>query len=416
MKPIIEVNNLSKRYSIGRRESYGSLREEIADAFLRPFRRIFSNAGDSASDENTVWALRDVSFNVMEGEIVGIIGKNGAGKSTLLKILSRITEPTKGSVVMRGRVASLLEVGTGFHPELTGRENIFLNGALLGMTSAEIKARFDDIVEFSEIERFLDTPVKRYSSGMYVRLAFAVAAHLEPEILVVDEVLAVGDSAFQRKCLGKMGDVARGGRTVFFVSHNMPAVQMLCTSAILLAGGHLSAAGETDAIVNRYLADGKEIRGKDLFNIQRHGEFGKFVKIARCRILDSNEFETDTLKFGEPFSVELECIGIEPTSDLQFAIGISSALDERLTTIVSNEPFSVSRGETVKGVLKVRGLVLTPGNYMLTLGVRNSSTGHDQLVNVACFEISCVRAENFLGVEVLKGFLHVTNPEWHISK
>ena len=201
-KPIIEIKNLSKRYTIGRRASYGSLREEVMQAVTSPFRKKAGGEGGKDSG-NTVWALRDVSFNVEEGEVLGIIGRNGAGKSTLLKILSRITEPTEGRVIMRGRVASLLEVGTGFHPELTGRENIFLNGALLGMTSAEIKRKFDEIVAFSEIEKFLDTPVKRYSSGMYVRLAFAVAAHLEPEILVIDEVLAVGDAAFGGLCYAR---------------------------------------------------------------------------------------------------------------------------------------------------------------------------------------------------------------------
>src|SRR6185436_19287237 len=229
MKPIIRVENLSKQYTIGAKtEPYATLRESIVRAARKPIDMVRRNG----KAENTkFWALKDVNFDVMPGEVVGIIGRNGAGKSTLLKVLSRITEPTTGRVELYGRVGSLLEVGTGFHPELTGRENIFMNGAILGMRRRDIARQFDPIVEFAEVEKFIDTPVKRYSSGMYVRLAFAVAAHLEPEILVIDEVLAVGDAAFQKKCLGRMRDVASTGRTVIFVSHNMAAVSSLCTKA-----------------------------------------------------------------------------------------------------------------------------------------------------------------------------------------
>jgi len=253
-KPIIEVKNLSKQYTIGERAPYGSFREEIMQALAKPFRRLTSSHSSRfTSNDNTIWALKDVSFEVQEGEVLGIIGRNGAGKSTLLKILSRITEPTAGEIRMRGRVGSLLEVGTGFHPELTGRENIFLNGALLGMQKEEIRRKFDEIVAFAEIEKFLDTPVKRYSSGMYVRLAFAVAAHLEPEILIVDEVLAVGDAQFQKKCLGKMGDVAKEGRTVLFVSHQMGAVAQLCNKAFLLDRGEIVQTGSVQNVVNYYM-------------------------------------------------------------------------------------------------------------------------------------------------------------------
>jgi lipopolysaccharide transport system ATP-binding protein len=260
-KPIIEVENLSKCYQIGAmREPYLSLRDELAKKARRIssafFRIVFKAQIQPSNSETDFWALNDVSFSVQEGEAVGIIGRNGAGKSTLLKILSQITPPTKGQITMRGRVASLLEVGTGFHPELTGRENIYLNGAILGMARAEIKRKFDEIVAFAEVEKFLDTPVKRYSSGMYVRLAFAVAAHLEPEILVVDEVLAVGDAQFQKKCLGKMGDVAKEGRTVLFVSHNMVAVQTLCQRAFWLDAGRLKAEGGVSQIVTTYLRSG----------------------------------------------------------------------------------------------------------------------------------------------------------------
>src|SRR5213082_2476761 len=243
---IITVENLGKKYSLRhqRNERYTALRDVIAEKALGFFKNLKSGNGVSVSKED-FWALKDISFEVQRGEVVGIIGRNGAGKSTLLKILSRITEPTTGKVRIKGRVASLLEVGTGFHPELTGRENIFLNGAILGMTKAEIQKKFEEIVAFAEVEKFLDTPVKRYSSGMYVRLAFAVAAHLEPEILVIDEVLAVGDAAFQKKCLGKMGDVAKQGRTVLLVSHNLIAIENLCSQVLYLDSGMLREAGET---------------------------------------------------------------------------------------------------------------------------------------------------------------------------
>jgi len=251
----IKVENLGKRYRLHheKRESYTALRDVIARQAKRLLRPSAGNSQATSSDED-FWALKDVSFEVKQGEVVGIIGRNGAGKSTLLKVLSRITEPTTGRITLEGRVASLLEVGTGFHPELTGRENIYLNGAILGMTKVEISAKFDEIVAFAEVERFLDTPVKRYSSGMYVRLAFAVAAHLEPEILVVDEVLAVGDAAFQRKCLGKMGEVCGSGRTVLFVSHNMQSVQQLCQRAVWLEKGCIKGVGQSDEIVNQYIA------------------------------------------------------------------------------------------------------------------------------------------------------------------
>ncbi len=248
-RPIISVSNLGKQYRLGSGAGHDTLRDHIAHGFRWLFRR--TKEGPDLAGED-FWALRGVSFAVKQGEVVGIIGRNGAGKSTLLKVLSQITEPTEGEVRVRGRVASLLEVGTGFHPELSGRENVFLNGAILGMSKAEIKRKFDEIVAFAEVERFLDTPVKRYSSGMYVRLAFAVAAHLEPEILVVDEVLAVGDSAFQKKCLGKMHDVAGQGRTVLFVSHNMAAVSNLCQRGIVLERGCVKFDGSAKDALQIY--------------------------------------------------------------------------------------------------------------------------------------------------------------------
>jgi len=259
---IISAENLGKRYKLRHlaRKPSTSLREAITHRVNRLAARLTSGSGRKPAAAVTAeefWALRGVDFAIRQGDVVGIIGRNGAGKSTLLKILSRITEPTEGRIRLRGRVASLLEVGTGFHPELTGRENIFLNGAILGMTKAEISSKFDEIVAFSEVEKFLDTPVKHYSSGMYVRLAFAVAAHLEPEILIVDEVLAVGDAEFQRKCLGKMKDVASGGRTVLFVSHNMGAVQSLCNTGIVLESGHVTCCGTAAEAIGRYATSAK---------------------------------------------------------------------------------------------------------------------------------------------------------------
>jgi lipopolysaccharide transport system ATP-binding protein len=254
-RPIVEVENVSKRYKLGQFNAR-TLRDEVDQFFRRLRRKNEDGVPHALAESSEFWALKEVSFSVQTGEVVGIIGRNGAGKSTLLKILSRVTEPTSGEIRIRGRVASLLEVGTGFHPELTGRENIYLNGTILGMTKAEVKAKFDEIVAFAEIDKFLDTPVKRYSSGMYVRLAFAVAAHLEPEILIVDEVLAVGDAAFQKKCLGKMGDVAREGRTILFVSHNMQAISVLCSKAIILEEGQITDRGLPRALVERHLSSG----------------------------------------------------------------------------------------------------------------------------------------------------------------
>ena len=303
MKPAIRVENLSKQYRLGSRakESYRTLRETITNTITAPFRnlaRSFQQRAHGADEPDTIWALKDVSFEVQPGEVVGIIGRNGAGKSTLLKILSRITEPTTGRVELRGRVGSLLEVGTGFHPELTGRENIYLNGAILGMTRSEIDRKFDEIVAFAEIEKFLDTPVKRYSSGMYVRLAFAVAAHLEPEILIVDEVLAVGDAEFQKKCLGKMKDVGRDGRTVLFVSHNMAAIQSLCLRGLILENGWIVGDSPAASAVAQYM---KRIETRSVVPLHertdRRGKamsrsFGRRLSVATVRILQPFQWAT----------------------------------------------------------------------------------------------------------------------------
>jgi lipopolysaccharide transport system ATP-binding protein len=301
----IRVENLSKRYRIHLvRQRYQTLRDEIADGV----RSLFQRNGRSRQQEESFWALRDVSFEVKHGEVVGIIGRNGAGKSTLLKVLSRITEPTEGRATIHGRVASLLEVGTGFHRELSGRENIYLNGAMLGMKKAEIDRKFDEIVAFSEVGQFIDTPVKRYSSGMYVRLAFAVAAHLEPEIVIVDEVLAVGDVAFQKKCLGKMEGMAHQGRTVLFVSHNMLSVQSLCTRAIVLQQGRICFDGEPQQATAEYLAAFDRVQAQSLESREKRvgGDAFRFVNVE---FLNPDTISPlDILISGQPVLIRLHFV------------------------------------------------------------------------------------------------------------
>lgn len=311
MKPVIEVENLGKQYRIGALEQYtkGS-RELFKDMILAPvrnFRKLRNLTRFSKSDDaDVIWALKDVSFTVEQGDIVGVIGSNGAGKSTLLKLLTRITEPSTGKAVLRGRVGSLLEVGTGFHPEMTGRENIYLNGTILGMRKWEIDKKFDEIVAFSEVEKFLDTPVKRYSSGMYVRLAFAVAAHLESEILLVDEVLAVGDIAFQKKCLGKMGDVSKEGRTVLFVSHNMAAVNQLCTKGLLLKNGGLVSSSGIENVISKYREQLKApVDKSDL------SEGYENKAIINCMLKTS--LENNIHEWGKPLIIEFDLLLEKPS-------------------------------------------------------------------------------------------------------
>lgn len=311
--PIIEVSELSKLYHIGNKLPYKTLRETLMNAVKSPakfFRLNSSRITDhSSQSSDTFWALKDVSFEVQQGEVIGIIGRNGAGKSTLLKILSRVTEPTEGEVRLRGRVASLLEVGTGFHPELTGRENIFLNGSILGMSKREIDKKFDEIVAFAEVEKFIDTPVKRYSSGMYVRLAFAVAAHLEPEILLVDEVLAVGDAQFQKKCLGKMGDVAKGGRTVLFVSHNMSAIANLCPKTIYLESGSIKKFDNTDSVIPLYLGSSTATKYKGLSINSFVSDGAAWEKGTQTAI----EITWDKYKFKPGWECDIACYTIDST-------------------------------------------------------------------------------------------------------
>ncbi|HET7535897.1 MAG TPA: ABC transporter ATP-binding protein [Candidatus Didemnitutus sp.] len=303
-EPVIAVENLGKRYSVNRQRTQIGLRHVLEDAVRRPLHWLQTRGAQKKSQGEDFWALSGVSFEVKKGEVIGIIGRNGAGKSTLLKILSRITEPTKGRVQIDGRVASLLEVGTGFHAELTGRENIFLNGAILGMSREEIRKKFDEIVAFSEVEKFLDMPVKRYSSGMYVRLAFAVAAHLEPEILIVDEVLAVGDAGFQKKCLGKMRDTAADGRTVLFVSHDLAAIEKLCSRAILLESGRSVADGAVRDTLARYQSTVVESASRDLTNRSDRRGSGQ-VKFTRIQLLDEHLVEQDVFLSGQTVRIRL---------------------------------------------------------------------------------------------------------------
>lgn len=301
--PAVRVDGISKRYRIGVAEDRtASLPEALVRGLTAPFRRFRRRNEWSAAEE--LWALRDVSFEVPRGQVLGIIGRNGAGKSTLLKVLSRITEPSAGSIEVNGRVASLLEVGTGFHPELTGRENIFLNGAILGMARQEIARKFDEIVAFAEVERFIETPVKRYSSGMQMRLAFGVAAHLEPEVLVVDEVLAVGDAAFQKKCLGKMESVASQGRTILFVSHNMAVLRQLCSHGVLLRQGQVARQGRIDEVVNDYL---EEVESEDEI-VLPEPKSDKDAYFSRLRVLDARGEKTTRLPHSQPFMMEFEYV------------------------------------------------------------------------------------------------------------
>ena len=303
MKPMIKVENLSKEYRIGMRDAaaYQTLRDALAGAVSDPFRR--RRQKRQAGEQ--LWALDGVSFEVAPGEVVGVIGRNGAGKSTLLKILTRITEPTRGRVDLYGRVGSLLEVGTGFHPELSGRENVYLNGAILGMRRAEIERKFDEIVAFAEIERFLDTPVKRYSSGMYTRLAFSVAAHLDPEVLLVDEVLAVGDYEFQKKCLGKMRDVSRSGRTVLFVSHNVGSISSLCSHVLWLDKGRVAAHGETEEVIGAYVSSGMSASSEVVWGDGGDAPGDGNVRLRSLRIMGKRGAASDLL-IGEPITVEIE--------------------------------------------------------------------------------------------------------------
>ncbi|HTU22597.1 MAG TPA: ABC transporter ATP-binding protein [Gemmataceae bacterium] len=393
MQPVIRVEQLGKCYKLHHAQPrgnyrYRSLREDVMKVLRSPLRR-FRGGGMSRED---FWALKDVGFDLQAGETLGIIGRNGAGKSTLLKILSRVTKPTTGEVELRGRVGSLLEVGTGFHPELTGRENIYLNGAILGMTRGEITRKFDEIVAFAEVEKFLDTPVKHYSSGMYVRLAFAVAAHLEPEILIVDEVLAVGDTEFQRKCLKKMGDVAGQGRTVLFVSHNMGAVQTLCRRAVLLERGRVKQIGGSREVVAEYLKAGDAVAHTPLKERRDRGGDGRF-RFEQLTILDGDGQPRAYAITGEDCFIDLTLTTPEGDrvlpSPLDVAISLRDSQGRKLTEFTTWFTNASSRRVAAARRLRchVPRLPLLAGQYRIDLWCGAGDDTHDHVEYAAILRV-----------------------------
>ena len=370
-RTVIKAEGLGKEYIIGKREKRSeTFGEMLTSSLAAPFRRLRKLSGDVAPEER-IWALKDVNFDVKEGEVVGVIGRNGAGKSTLLKILSRVTGPTEGCAMIKGRVSSLLEVGTGFHPELTGRENIYLNGAILGMSRKEIDNKFDKIVDFAGVEKFIDTPVKRYSSGMYVRLAFAVAAHLDPEIMIVDEVLAVGDVEFQKKCLGQMHSVARGGRTVVFVSHNMTSIEELCDRAIVMNAGRLEQDGPARSVIAHYLRDAPG-RGAFEFDGLADREGSGHAVITSADLLSADgTSRLSSVSFYQPFRVRIHYRANQPLEAPRFGLAILSQRGERL--VLNENAEAGVKIDRIQGQGYVDCLVrnpnLLPGEYYLELWI-----------------------------------------------
>jgi lipopolysaccharide transport system ATP-binding protein len=434
---VLRVEGLSKQYRIGvKLDGYKTLRETLTDGFVAPFRRTMKllrgQASSAAVMDEKIWALKDVSFEIKRGEVVGIIGRNGAGKTTLLKILSRITEPTEGQAEIRGRVGSLLEVGTGFHPELTGRENIHLNGSIMGMRKAEIELKFDEIVDFAEIEKFIDTPVKHYSSGMYVRLAFAVAAHLEPEILLVDEVLAVGDAAFQKKCLGKMGEVAKEGRTVLFVSHNMTAVQYLCGRSILLDRGEVILDGPATQVVDRYLLaarpTGIQSHPGEYILTRRKNDYlpnGDLI-VRRLCLLDSKGNPQDTFGIGHEMHIAIDVQGLSEHRDALIGIIFKSNNDQWITSINSGMKCSridQPRQKNERAILRVPKLPFTPGTYWIDISVAQRGTGRlDYIEHAASFAVAEAdvygtgyKVSRYYGLVYLDAIWEITSSDCRLS-
>ena len=405
---VISVEALSKRYWLGHMPRHDTLRDALSHTFKslpRLLRQSVTRSGPTNRDE--LWALRDVTFEVKRGEVVGIIGRNGAGKSTLLKILSRITEPTTGRVTLQGRVASLLEVGTGFHPELTGRENVFLNGAILGMSRAEIHQKFDEIVAFAEVEKFLDTPVKHYSSGMYVRLAFAVAAHLEPEILIVDEVLAVGDFAFQQKCLGKMEEVARGGgRTILFVSHQLTSLAQICPRCLLLTNGHVTVDAPSGDVIARYLSAGRDFPEQVLLaDLPRNTIYRQHARLVQARSLAPASAQPWGFPFGDPirFRIAVECA--RRFERLEVAMMLVNSWGVEVLSTMSNwsdnpGPFPLGRSEIE---ITLPELALAPGNYLVHFGLRGDRDTEDFLSNALRLTVLEVATADRREAEKLSG-------------
>jgi len=409
--PIITVEGISKQYHIGSRRGYTTFRDAIANAFSEPLRRLRNFGRSSSREADTFWALKDVSFDVAEGEVIGLIGRNGAGKSTLLKILSRVTDPTAGSAVLDGRIGSLLEVGTGFHPELTGRENVYLSGAILGMHRSEIRSKFDQIVEFSGVGKFVDTPVKRYSSGMLVRLGFAVAAHLEPEILLIDEVLAVGDSEFQRKCLGKMSEVAHGHRTVVFVSHNMSAIMNLCHSAVLLDEGRVVYHGTPQGAVEQYLGMIAESRTGFVDLTEHRGRPPAMKPVITSIAMRGNGNDSEygsVIHTGDDMVLELTYDTGGETLNHAF-VGIHTSLGERICSVGTHLDPEFHETLCGKGTLQCRlpEICLTAGDYSLTVCLGNKpGTNVDMVQDAMRFRVEL--ADYFgTGERLLHGQGHI---------
>ena len=423
-EPIISVENLGKKYLINHqvaKQSYKSLRETVTNGSKALVKRLASRStNDSAASaqhaKEEFWALKDVSFDVQQGEVLGVVGRNGAGKSTLLKVLSRITEPTEGRVRIRGRMASLLEVGTGFHPELSGRENIFLNGSILGMSKAEIQRKFDEIVAFAEIEQFLDTPVKRYSSGMYVRLAFSVAAHLDPEILIVDEVLAVGDAQFQAKCLGKMKEVSRGeGRTVLFVSHNLSTIKALCSSGVLLRKGHLSFVGKTNELLEKYVSSDTASLGtwrRDAADIRDVPVKFSIVTLSHG---GSTKSEFDFMEYIE---IKVNAHISQKISKLQLAVRFTNQEGIPVFTTCSTDAdrqYRQIEEGPVEYRIRVPGAFLSPGRYLLQIAAH---TPRERLYDIIDNEIALIIHETGSLTEALRDDRQgIVNPkiEWTVT-
>ena len=423
--PAISIDGLNKLYRLGLAEQTHDTLTGAAISWLRAplrnYRRIRRLSGfDDGGDADVLWALRDVSFDVSAGEAIGIIGRNGAGKSTLLKILARITDPTSGRARIRGRVASLLEVGTGFHPELTGRENVYLNGTILGMNKAEIDRKFEEIVEFSGVERFLETPVKRYSSGMQVRLAFSVAAHLEPEILVVDEVLSVGDAEFQAKCLGKMRSVSQGGdRTVLFVSHNMSAIKRLCGRCVLLDKGEVGAIGPSDEVVRRYLSLGATT-GRELVWADDRAPASDAITFKSVRILDADGNIDSALATGDTIAVEIRYIIHQRTANLRIAMSLFT--DDGIEVLATSD-FDQAGTRRIReqgeytSICRIPGGLLNTGRYMISVDAdipRVAALVRDVQLSFDIEELT----SNHLGITIASrpaGIVHPYLP-WQVTR
>jgi lipopolysaccharide transport system ATP-binding protein len=425
MSNVITAENLGKKYSLQhqQREQYTALRDVLAHGVRNLSKRIFSpftpyRSPLTASED--FWALKDVSFEVKQGDRIGIIGRNGAGKSTLLKILSRITEPTTGSVRIKGRVASLLEVGTGFHPELTGRENIYLNGAILGMGRAEIKKKFDEIVDFAEIEKFLDTPVKRYSSGMYVRLAFAVAAHLEPEILIVDEVLAVGDAQFQKKCLGKMEDVGMEGRTVLFVSHNMAAVNQLCHMGLWLEEGIIKCVAHIGHVVEEYMTSGMLLEGSKIWENSTLAPGNDRIRLRAVRTRNRLGEDSAMLEMEHPFTVEIEYEILTPQAGMRTGFWVYTLEGVLVFVAGDNEDMTWQGTKRKEGIYisccTIPGMLLNSGHF--SISVAADIQGSEMLFlehHVVSFQIEHTGCTTLDGASRSPGIL-CPSFNWRISQ